>query len=104
MRRATARFLANSVRLDGYLRFVPGYVTVPVLLLLAGRDRIIDNANTRRFVESFATSDKTIIEYPEAHHTLEFEPRPQRYLDDLIGWLEHHSANARPQATRNDAP
>jgi alpha-beta hydrolase superfamily lysophospholipase len=84
---ATARFLANSVRLDGYLRFVPRHVTVPVLLLLAGRDRIIDNAATRRLVESFATPDRTVIEYPEAHHTLEFEPRPHRYLDDLIGWL-----------------
>jgi alpha-beta hydrolase superfamily lysophospholipase len=88
VRRATARFLANSVRLDGYLRFVPKYVTVPVLLQLAGRDRIIDNAATRRFVESFSATDRTIIEYSEAHHTLEFEPRPHRYLDDLIGWLE----------------
>jgi alpha-beta hydrolase superfamily lysophospholipase len=94
VRRATARFLANSVRLDGYLRFVPRHVTVPVLLLLAGHDRIIDNAATRRFVESFATADRTIIEYPEAHHTLEFEPRPHRYLDDLISWLSG-AASAR---------
>jgi alpha-beta hydrolase superfamily lysophospholipase len=103
VREATARFLANSVRLDGYLRFVPRHVTVPVLLLLAGRDRIIDNAATRRFVESFATTDRTVIEYPEAHHTLEFEPRPHRYLDDLIGWLHRHSANAKPQAATDGA-
>jgi alpha-beta hydrolase superfamily lysophospholipase len=90
VRQATARLLANSVRLDGYLRFVPRRVSVPVLLLLAGQDRIVDNARTRRFVESFASPDKTIIEYPEAHHTLEFEPRPHRYLDDLVGWLGQH--------------
>ena len=65
---------------------------MPVLLLLAGQDRVIDNARTRRYVESFASQDKTVIEYPEAHHTLEFEPRPHRYLDDLIGWLNRHSA------------
>jgi alpha-beta hydrolase superfamily lysophospholipase len=104
VREATARFLANSVRLDGYLRLVPAHVTVPVLLLLAGRDRIIDNARTRRFVESFATVDKTTIEYPEAHHTLEFEPRPHRYLDDLIGWLREHAASAKPQAASEGAP
>jgi alpha-beta hydrolase superfamily lysophospholipase len=91
VRRATARFLANSVRLDAYLRGVPKYVTVPVLLLLAGRDRIIDNARTRRFVASFPAADKTIIEYPEAHHTLEFEPPPHPYLDDLIGWLRRQA-------------
>jgi acylglycerol lipase len=103
VRQASARFLANSVRLDGYLHFVPAHVTVPVLLLLAGRDRIIDNARTRRFVESFATPDKAIIEYPEAHHTLEFEPRPHRYLDDVIGWLERQTTNKKPQATTEGA-
>jgi alpha-beta hydrolase superfamily lysophospholipase len=103
VRQATARFLAHSVRLDGYLRFVRRYVTVPVLLLLAGHDRIVDNAGTRRFAESLASRDRTIIEYPEAHHTLEFEARPHRYLDDLIGWLDQQSANARPEAARDDA-
>src|SRR5262249_48127236 len=80
LREATARFLVESARLDGYLRFVPGHVTVPVLLLLAEKDRIIDNARTRRFVERFAARDKQIIEYPGAHHTLEFEAEPEHYL------------------------
>ncbi len=97
---ATARLLLHSVRLDVYLRFVTSYVTVPVLLMLAGQDRIIDNARTRLYVESFASRDKSIIEYPEAHHTLEFEPRPHRYLDDLIGWLERQSAAPRVAGNR----
>jgi alpha-beta hydrolase superfamily lysophospholipase len=88
LRKATARFFVESARLDGYLRFVPAYVTVPVLLLLAKEDRIIDNEKTRQFVEQFATAEKHIIEYPGAHHTLEFEPEPERYLRDLISWIE----------------
>jgi alpha-beta hydrolase superfamily lysophospholipase len=90
LRQATARLLLESARLDGYLRFVKKHVTVPILLLLAGKDRIIDNERTRRYVEHFAGTDKQVIEYPEAHHTLEFEPEPDRFLDDLRGWLEHH--------------
>ena len=86
LHRATARFLVASVRLDAYLRRAPRHVTAPTLLLLAGRDRIIDNARTRAFVERFA-GPKEIIEYPEAHHTLEFEPDPERFLGDLLGWL-----------------
>jgi alpha-beta hydrolase superfamily lysophospholipase len=88
LREATARFLVESVRLDGYLGFVPGHVNVPVLLLLAEKDRIIDNERTRRFVERFVATDKQTIEYPGAHHTLEFEPKPEHYLRDLISWLE----------------
>jgi alpha-beta hydrolase superfamily lysophospholipase len=90
LREATARFFVESVRLDGYLRFVPKHVRVPVLLLLAQRDRIIDNARTRLFVECFAAADKQIIEYPDASHTLEFEPESQQFLRDLVGWLEGH--------------
>lgn len=87
---ASARLLVESVRLDGYLRFVPKYVHVPVLLLLAEQDRIIHNGRTRAFVERFATRDKRVIEYPGAHHTLEFEPNPELWLADLLQWMEKH--------------
>ena len=85
---ATARLLVESARLDGYLRFVPKYVHVPVLMLLAEHDRIIHNRKTREFVERFATPDKEIIEYAGAHHTLEFEPEPERFIADVLRWLE----------------
>jgi alpha-beta hydrolase superfamily lysophospholipase len=88
LRQATARFMMQSFRLDRFLRTVPARVTTPVLLMLAEHDRIIDNAKTRNFVEQFAATDKTIIEYAGAHHTLEFEPEPGRFVDDLIAWLE----------------
>src|SRR5262249_13754042 len=76
LHQATARFLVESARLDGYLRWVPGRVQQPVLLLLAGQDRIIDNARTRAFV-AHCTEAPEVIEYPGAHHTLEFEPDPE---------------------------
>jgi alpha-beta hydrolase superfamily lysophospholipase len=90
LRQATARFLVESVRLDYYLRSAPAYVTVPVLLLLAEHDRIIHNDKTRQFVEGFASADKPVIEYAGAHHTLEFEEQPDRFVNDLRDWLERH--------------
>jgi alpha-beta hydrolase superfamily lysophospholipase len=92
LHRATARFLLESARLDRYLRSAPPFVTVPVLLMLAGQDQIIDNTATRRFVARFATVDKEIVEYPAAHHTLEFEPDPTPFLGDLVDWLARHSS------------
>jgi alpha-beta hydrolase superfamily lysophospholipase len=93
LRQATARFMVESVRLDGYLRFAARHVRVPVLLLLAGKDRVIDNAGTRAFAARFA-GETEVIEYPEAHHTLEFEPEPDRFIDDLLGWLGRMSQRA----------
>jgi alpha-beta hydrolase superfamily lysophospholipase len=88
LHQASARLLFESRRMDIYLRFAPKHVTMPVLVLLGGRDRIIDNAATRRFVDRFATADRTVTEYPEAHHTLEFEADGPPFLDDLLRWLE----------------
>ena len=31
-----------------------------------------------------------VIEYPEGHHTLEFDPEPSRYALDLVAWLDRH--------------
>jgi alpha-beta hydrolase superfamily lysophospholipase len=92
LRQATARLMVESARLDFYRRLTPGYVRMPVLLMLAELDRITDNVPTRRFVESFASTDKQIIEYPGAHHTLEFEPDPDIFIGDLRHWLKQHSA------------
>src|SRR5262249_24988795 len=88
LREVTVRLMVESVRLGGYLRLVARSVQVPVLVLLAGNDRIIDNARTRRFVERFSTTDRTVIEYPGAHHTLEFEANPDGFIDDWVRWLE----------------
>jgi alpha-beta hydrolase superfamily lysophospholipase len=84
---ATARMLANSSLLDIYLRRAVKRNTFPTLLLLASEDRIIDNAQTRLFVEKFP-GPKQIIEYPNAHHTLEFEPNGPIFVADLLCWLE----------------
>jgi acylglycerol lipase len=83
----TAGLLAASVFIDRMVRRAPGKVRQPTLLMLAGQDRIVDNARTLEYFDRIAAREKTLISYPEAHHTLEFEPDPSRYADDLIRWL-----------------
>ncbi len=57
------------------------------MLMLAGKDRILDNARTKAYFEKFASENKRLIVYPDAHHTLEFEPDPEPFINDLIAWL-----------------
>lgn len=97
LREATARFFVESVRLDLYLRFAISYVHLPVLLLLAEHDRIIDNARTRSLVARFPSADKEVHQYAGAHHTLEFEPDPELFLADLLHWLERQRKNGLPR-------
>jgi pimeloyl-ACP methyl ester carboxylesterase len=96
LRRATGRLLFTNNRLSRYLWLVPRSVRVPVLLLLAEKDRIIRNDRTRRYVARFPAADKQVIEYPGAHHTLEFEPDPDRFVGDLLTWLGRVGGRAAP--------
>lgn len=91
----TARFLLTSRRLDRYARAAErDPAGCPLHIFLAGRDRIIDNARTRAFVRQLSWPSRTITEYPEAAHTLEFESDPEPYLRDLVKWLQEVSASA----------
>ena len=78
------------------LRFIVRRIQLPVLLLLAEHDRIIDNARTRAFVERVFVGDREIHEYAGAHHTLEFEPDPEPFLADLLSWLERQLDRGKP--------
>ncbi|OWK43825.1 alpha/beta fold hydrolase [Fimbriiglobus ruber] len=88
LREATARFLFNSATFDIYLKRAASRVTVPTLLLLAGRDKVIDNARTRAYAASFPSRDNRAIDYPDAHHTLEFEGDRHPFMDDVVKWIE----------------
>lgn len=83
----TAGLLAASAILDRMVKHAPRRVHQPALLMLAGQDLIVNNALTLGYFESLASRDRHLIVYPEAHHTLEFEPDPSRYALDLVEWL-----------------
>lgn len=88
LREATAGLLAASTFIDRAVARIPAKVRQPSLLMLAGQDRIVDNDLTLSYFRRLGTAARAVIEYPEGHHTLEFEPDPSRYARDLIAWLD----------------
>lgn len=86
LRQVTARFMFESRRLDALARAAAATIRVPVLLALAQNDRITDNSATRKLVYAMAVR-RRVIEYPGAHHTLEFEPDPEPFFRDLVAWV-----------------
>lgn len=61
------------------------------LLMLAGNDRIVDNRRTRELLEAHHGDSLSVIEFPDARHTLEFEPCQEEYLRRLVRWLDERS-------------
>jgi acylglycerol lipase len=87
LRAATAGLLAASTLIDRIVKRIPPRVHQPALLMLAGRDRIVDNDRTLAYFDRLASARRQVMTYPEGHHTLEFDPDPSRYALDLIQWL-----------------
>lgn len=84
LHRATARFLYASRSLDGLLtRARRGELTTPATLLLASRDRIIDNPRTRAIMERL-TAGRAGVRELEGAHTLEFEANPEPFYRALL--------------------
>ncbi len=90
IREGTAGLLAASFVIDRLVSRSPARIRQPALLMLAGQDRIVDNGRTLEYFGKLASADRQVLEYPEGHHTLEFEPDPTRYALDLVTWLDRH--------------
>lgn len=104
LREATLGLLKASHDLDRMVPALPETIPVPTLMMLAGRDRLIDNDLCRRFFHRLATPEKTLIEYPGAQHTLEFEPEAETFLRDLSEWVDSIAAGKAARHGRDLAP
>lgn len=72
----------------------------PLLVLTAGRDRIVDNDAVGQLLQGAAPALLTFRCIADAEHTLEFEPNRDVWIDELIAWLNTASAADRsPDAT-----
>jgi alpha-beta hydrolase superfamily lysophospholipase len=86
LERVTARFLLASAVLDRRIRARVQELSMPVLLFLAGHDRIIDNPRTRALLERVAGRLRVRV-YDDATHSIQLE-QPERLVHDVSHFLE----------------
>jgi alpha-beta hydrolase superfamily lysophospholipase len=87
LREVTYRFAQADSRLARYAKQAAPYIHTPTLMMLSGRDRIVTNSRCRAYWGRIGAAHKTLVEYPGAVHTLEFESEPDRYFADLADWI-----------------
>jgi acylglycerol lipase len=87
LRDVTVAFLLASRELDHQADAAASKIRCPTLLMLSGKDRIIDNVATKEWYKSLASQEQALFEYPDSAHTLEFESCRDQYIGDLISWL-----------------
>lgn len=84
-------FLQASLDLEERIRQEVSQIKMPLLVLLAGRDEIVDTERTLQLLPQWGVRPESAIVYEHARHTLEFEPNREEIFDDLIRWLNQLS-------------
>jgi pimeloyl-ACP methyl ester carboxylesterase len=86
LRYVTARFLMATRGLDRTIAREAGERRTPALLVLAGRDRIVDNEGARLLMAR-GPGDLTIVTYPDQTHSVQLDD-VDRLVADMTAWLE----------------
>jgi acylglycerol lipase len=88
LRRMPAQHLLEIAKMGRRLKKASVNITVPVLLMLAGIDEIIDTAGVKRWYEKLPSHDKTLKFYKDFHHLLTFEEDAGEVMDDIASWIK----------------
>jgi alpha-beta hydrolase superfamily lysophospholipase len=64
-----------------------GEIRKPILMLVGGRDPVVDPAGARELFDRLGSQDKTLLLYPKMLHEPLHELGRDQVLDDLIRWL-----------------
>jgi alpha-beta hydrolase superfamily lysophospholipase len=83
--RASDFFQAKKI--DSYISKNSDKVKIPSLVLLAGKDRIVDNAKTKLAFQKFDQKPK-IIEYLESEHVIFFGQAKNKLTDDIADFIQ----------------
>lgn len=65
-------------------------LTLPVLVLLGGADRLVPPDGMRTLFALIGSVDKRLVEYPNAAHELFNEPERDEVLAEVGDWLDGH--------------
>jgi acylglycerol lipase len=86
----TARLGAEMLDAMSRVLREAGRITLPLLIVQGGADKLVDPAGARLLYDAVASPDKKLIEYEALYHEVFNEPEHDRVLTDVEQWLEAH--------------
>lgn len=91
-RNITARWFTEFFNAMERTKSSASHINTPVLMQVAGDDRLVDAETSRQFFESLTLKDKTLFFYEHLYHEIYNEQTGDRekVLSDLVSWLSNH--------------
>jgi acylglycerol lipase len=88
--KTTARLGAETLDAMRRVQAGAGGITLPLLIVQGGADKLVDPAGAEQLYETAGSTDKTIKIYPELYHEVYNEPEHEQVLRDVELWIEAH--------------
>ncbi len=83
----TASFLAENLKLSKLAANSPNHLTLPLLVLQSGRDRIVNVSGIESWFNQVAAEDKQMFVFSWSQHSLDFDQHWAEYARCLGEWL-----------------
>ncbi len=88
--KSTARLAAELFKAMQHITAEANRITLPVLIVQGGADRLVDPAGAKMLHAMIGSADKTIKIYDGFYHEVFNEPEYAQVLYDVEAWLEAH--------------
>lgn len=85
---ASAQLYWNILKAQLRVRFLKVRIDIPLLVLAAGEDKVVDSLSTQKIFKSLKTQDKEIINYPDMSHALSIDAGREKVFEDILSWVE----------------
>jgi alpha-beta hydrolase superfamily lysophospholipase len=90
-RATTPRWFEESNRAQVEVLRRAGEFEAPLLVLVAGADRIADSSAARAFTDAARSTDKRLVVYDGFRHEIFNERERERPVAEAVGWLMAHA-------------
>ena len=92
LKEVTSTFFYESHKLTKLAQDACGRLSLPILILQAGADQIVDVPKVEKWLEKTKSQDKQMRIFPDASHSLDFdETWFKEYMHLVSGWLAARS-------------
>ena len=91
--KTTARLAYELVRAMQRVTEEASRITLPMMILQGGADRLVDPNGARILYDTIGSSDKAIKVYDGLYHEVYNEPEHDEVLSDVATWLEKHTSS-----------
>jgi alpha-beta hydrolase superfamily lysophospholipase len=68
--------------------FIKDRVSIPLLVLTAGEDKLVNSSATAKLFAALKAQDKQLIDFPEMYHSLSVDKGRENVFTEILKWAE----------------